>query len=409
MRKTLFHFLVPGGLLAVLAGILLLAVELPPAVRAFLPYFPAIVLAAGLFLGWRFNRSRLVFALLVLTLADRALALWPEAAAVAPAVRILLPLNLALIAGYGERGLLTPLGLARLGLIALQPAAIAVLMQQRPKLLPALLQRPLLPALPADLLPGDLSQPALAALVLAAAWLLWRFLLSPGPLAGGFLWALPVACLPLALPALDPTLWLAWAGLILVTAVLETSYGMAFRDELTGLPARRALNEALLKVGRRYTLAMVDVDHFKKVNDRFGHDIGDQVLKMVAGRLSRVSGGGQAFRYGGEEFTVLFAGKGSEDALPHLEALREAIADSGFTIRHRSRPKTTPKAPPKKVGDRRLSVTVSIGVADRQGDLGQPAEVIKAADQALYRAKQTGRNRVCCAGTKGARAVRGSR
>ena len=61
--------------------------------------------------------------------------------------------------------------------------------------------------------------------------------------------------------------------LILAAGVLETSHGMAFRDELTGLPARRALNEALLKVGRRYTVAMVDVDHFKKVNDRYGHDV----------------------------------------------------------------------------------------------------------------------------------------
>ena len=192
------------------------------------------------------------------------------------------------------------------------------------------------------------------------------------------------------------TLYFATAGLILVAAVIEDSYGMAFRDELTGLPARRALNETLQKVGRRYTVAMVDIDHFKKFNDRYGHDVGDQVLKMVASRLAKVNGRGRAFRYGGEEFTVLFPGKGVKEALPHLEELREAVAGAGFTLRHHHRPSRKPKGKPaKKKGDQKLSVTVSIGAAERQGDRNQPALVVKSADQALYRAKRGGRNRVC--------------
>jgi diguanylate cyclase (GGDEF)-like protein len=140
---------------------------------------------------------------------------------------------------------------------------------------------------------------------------------------------------------------------------------------------------------------MVDVDHFKKVNDRHGHDIGDQVLKMVASRLTQVRGGGMAFRYGGEEFAVLFSGKGVGAALPHLEQLRESIETSAFTLRHKSRPKNQPARAPKQVGRNRLAVTVSIGVAERGGDATRPGAVVKAADQALYRAKQTGRNRIC--------------
>src|SRR2546425_6328967 len=75
---------------------------------------------------------------------------------------------------------------------------------------------------------------------------------------------------------------------------------MAYQDSLTGLPARRALNEALLRLGGHYTVAMLDVDHFKRINDHHGHDVGDQVLKMIAAKLAQVTGGGKAYRYGGE-------------------------------------------------------------------------------------------------------------
>ncbi|HAG79498.1 MAG TPA: GGDEF domain-containing protein, partial [Pseudomonas sp.] len=75
--------------------------------------------------------------------------------------------------------------------------------------------------------------------------------------------------------------------LMLVTAIAHEAYLMAFRDELTGLPGRRALNERLQRLGRQYVLAMADVDHFKRFNDTYGHDVGDQVLKMVASRLRK--------------------------------------------------------------------------------------------------------------------------
>jgi len=396
--KLAFHFIVPGGLLAAAALAAFDLFPLPPAAQTFLPFYPLLVLLLGLFLGWRFNRSRLLFALLVLLLVDRSLVLCAGGTA-APlahaAVAVLLPLNLALIAHYDERGVLTPLGLLRLGTILLQPVALAFLARQGSDIPLAWFTRPLLDWPPLDRLP--LPQPVLAAALLAAFLLTLRFVRRPAPLEGGFLWALFVSLPPLVLhlPAPEQTLWLATAGLILAAAVVETSHGMAFRDELTGLPARRALNEALLKVGRRYTVAMVDVDHFKKVNDRHGHDVGDQVLKMVAARLEKVTGGGRPFRYGGEEFTLLFAGKSVTEALPHLEELRTAIASESFTLRHRRRPKSKPKSPPKKSGAQRLAVTVSIGVAERQGERSLPAQVIKAADQALYRAKKTGRNRVC--------------
>jgi len=113
-----------------------------------------------------------------------------------------------------------------------------------------------------------------------------------------------------------PALFSGAALLIMQLAVIQESHNMAFRDDLTGLPSRRALNEQLPGLGSRYAIAMVDVDHFKRFNDTYGHDVGDQVLKVVAARLMGVTGGGRPFRYGGEEFTVLFPGQECQGVRP---------------------------------------------------------------------------------------------
>lgn len=196
---------------------------------------------------------------------------------------------------------------------------------------------------------------------------------------------------------------------------------MAFRDELTDLPGRRMLEEQLLGLGPVFTVAMVDVDHFKKFNDTHGHDVGDQVLRMVGARLAEVGGGGRAYRYGGEEFSVLFPDKTIGEALPELEALRSAIENHVLVPRAEERRQSKredgdrrastrrpgsngiPKASPRStrhagnkggIEARSLSVTVSIGVAQRNRRLHTPATVLRAADEALYRAKHAGRNRI---------------
>src|SRR5437879_6962780 len=121
---------------------------------------------------------------------------------------------------------------------------------------------------------------------------------------------------------------------------------MAYQDGLTGLPGRRAFAEALLRLGGQYSVAMVDVDHFKRFNDTYGHDVGDQVLKMVAARLGGVGGGGASYRYGGEEFAVLFPGKAAAQAEPAMEEVRQRIERSTFTVRGRVRPRARPDKPP---------------------------------------------------------------
>jgi diguanylate cyclase (GGDEF)-like protein len=139
---------------------------------------------------------------------------------------------------------------------------------------------------------------------------------------------------------------------------------------------------------------MADVDHFKRFNDRYGHDAGDQVLRMVAARLGQTGSGARAFRYGGEEFALLFPGCSAEEAVPHLETLRARIAGSTFALRRPGRPARRPEAPSGGSGAARVKVTISLGVADSTSSREGPAAVLKAADRALYRAKREGRNRV---------------
>ncbi|MCK5881057.1 MAG: GGDEF domain-containing protein [Sinobacterium sp.] len=187
---------------------------------------------------------------------------------------------------------------------------------------------------------------------------------------------------------------------IIVISVIWLSHDMAYRDELTALPSRRALNQLLLSLGRKYTIAMLDIDHFKKFNDTHGHDVGDEVLRMVASKIAKVSGGGKPFRYGGEEFTVVFPGKTPDQVESHLDALRQAIEDYKMTVRTKTRKKDAKnnkqskakRGKKKTIDSGKLSVTISIGLAQREGATKTPEQVIKASDEALYRAKKAGRN-----------------
>lgn len=191
-------------------------------------------------------------------------------------------------------------------------------------------------------------------------------------------------------------LWLLAAAISLLIALSQATAALAFNDELTGLPARRALEESLAALGGNYTLAMVDIDHFKRFNDRYGHDVGDQALRMVASHIARTTAGARAYRYGGEEFALIFPRTTAPQAAEALEATRTRIAADRFVVRT---PKASRRGTTRRSGARKptgVKVTVSIGVADAAGRPRTPHQVLKAADKQLYRAKRGGRNRVSC-------------
>lgn len=190
------------------------------------------------------------------------------------------------------------------------------------------------------------------------------------------------------------------ALLMCLYVVIHESWRMAYLDELTELPTRRALREKFQKIGGVYTIGMLDIDHFKKFNDTYGHDTGDAVLRMIATKLRKVGGGGTAYRYGGEEFSIVFNSKKASDAQTHLDALREGIASTPFVISRESRRKNDARPKPHRI--KSVTVTVSIGIADSKlkakststwnSPKTSPWDVLKLADKALYRAKKKGRN-----------------
>jgi diguanylate cyclase (GGDEF)-like protein len=395
--KRIFSKFVPE--VPILIGALLLVTQ--PALRGIASglatVFPFTVVAAALLLGWRFNRSRLVFSVALLALTEYVLLQGFDTQReriLFHALTFLLPINVALVALLPERGTLTPAGLVRWVLLAVQLIIVVFLVQAFADQSLKFLTTRLLPAGLTAWTP--IRQPAIIAFLTIGVLLTMAWLREPQSPVRGYFYALLAVFAALSWPAAGPgqELWLATAGLILVVAVIEASYMMAYRDGLTELPSRRALNEALPRLSGQYTVAMVDVDHFKRFNDTYGHDAGDHVLRLVAARLAQAPGGGTAYRYGGEEFALVFPGKGQEECLPHLEELRETVETSRFTMRRRFRPRVKPKNDKGKKSRQAITITVSIGVAERNHRNASPDQVVQAADKALYRAKEGGRNRV---------------
>ena len=188
----------------------------------------------------------------------------------------------------------------------------------------------------------------------------------------------------------DTWVFFSAAGIILLLSQIHTSYRLAYIDQLTGLPGRRALELILSRLPRRYTIAMLDIDHFKKFNDTYGHDVGDQVLKLVANHIGSIRAGGKAARYGGEEFSIIFPRKSKQDCIEAVEQLRKSIEESDFLIRSQQR--KSANRGKKRPASKRVSVTISIGLCERSAKHKTTASVMKGADQALYRAKKAGRN-----------------
>jgi len=407
----------PGGLLlGIAAGLVQGSLLRGAAAAVDFCYYGSF--AVGLLLAWRFHSSRVFSCLLVLFLGHRAIEFFSlgRVPLVGPgltaleAVSFLLPLNFMLLAVARERGFTVPVAAPRLALLLVE--AVFVAMICRP-----------VPTGGSKLFHGVIfghswsawtQIPQISLLVFSAVlvFLVTRALARPKPLENGFAWALLAVFLALNTGGigLAARAYIASAAIILVASIIETSYAMAYHDELTGLPSRRAFNDATLLLEAPYTVAAVDIDHFKSVNDTYGHETGDEVLCMVAANLARVTGGGQAFRVGGEEFTILFPEKSAREVIGHLESLRKVIEENPLRLRGHADRRSAPRGSDrrtsgvhKKASRRKtkvplssgdLQVTVSIGIAEPSRTHTDVEDVLSLADQALYTAKRGGRNRV---------------
>ncbi|MDQ1557837.1 MAG: hypothetical protein QOD32_897 [Pyrinomonadaceae bacterium] len=189
-------------------------------------------------------------------------------------------------------------------------------------------------------------------------------------------------------------------------------YRLIAHDELTGLLTSKSFFSELRREaaraeseGRPFCVLMMDLDHFKRVNDTCGHLVGSQTLEEIGGLITRaLRAGDVAARFGGEEFAAFLLDADCSQALVAAERVRAAIEEHAFSAtRHGA------AASPEE--NRTLRITISIGVAAYPDDARDPIELIELADTALYHAKQSGRNRVSafCSAPGGEVAPRGLR
>ena len=387
---------VPGGILAAAALLVGSGQTLPSGYTGLRSGGPYTVLAVAAVLAWWFNRGR-SFVVAASVLAAFAAYQHFHQKAVYTALAVVVPLNALAAMIRADRGARYRAAygwLVLLGAEALVVLWIAAAGKSRfsGTAWLTLLDQWWLRSPPTPFI----GRIAFAAAFAAALWRAWPDF-KPVPVGNAAaLAALFIACEWAGASGVY-ALFMTACGLILLASLVEESHQLAFRDQLTGLPGRRALEERLRSLDGGYAIAMVDVDHFKNFNDTHGHDIGDQVLKLVARRLAQVGAGGTAYRYGGEEFSVLFPHAGIAQAEQALEGIRDSIEKYRMAVRGPDRPKKGEEGIRRRgesLPEKVLSVTVSIGVAAPSENARTPHQVIKGADSALYRAKQAGRNRV---------------
>ncbi len=357
----------------------------------------AAVCAAGAAFAWWFRQRRAALGLVLLLWLTLGLGVFGQGSPMPLPARIdwaavagsWLPWNLLLLAVLpGSTG--RSIAAGWVALLAAQYAAAAW-----PGLDPAAINHGLVAAAPALLRPWlEPLEPLLVAGAAVVFFARWQRRSDAGELA------LCLTASLLLLAVVRPE-WTAGAVFgsagLLLGGVVYASHRMAFIDPLTGLANRRALEAALVNPGRRFALAMLDIDHFKRINDRHGHDFGDQVLRMVAARIRRHRRC-RPFRYGGEEFCLLFRTADQALAKAWCEQIRTEVGGTPIVPRGPQRPVRRPLSKRKyRSAAPRLTVTVSIGLAVFGGRLDQVEAVLEAADKALYRAKRNGRDRVAVA------------
>ncbi|OHE10919.1 MAG: diguanylate cyclase [Sulfurimonas sp. RIFOXYD12_FULL_33_39] len=355
--------------------------KIPKIIFNLVPYLFYAISALILWVSWHFNRNRFIFVITPLLLmplgfeyldAKRATNLFLY-------VSMLFPLHFLIFLSLKERGLFSIWGIIKIIFFVLEIVVVLYFVFYPNDELIALLKMKIFassfyPLEDISVVIGIFVLIAMTFLVVFNRYMLYNssFLVITLTFYAGLYFIKTPYANKLSLLAI---------GVIIFILLIRESYRLAFYDELTSLPGRRALVEDMAKLGMKYSLAMIDIDHFKKFNDTYGHDTGDEVLKMVASKLANVSGGGKAYRYGGEEFVLLFPSRDADESYKHTDILRETIAKSPFSVRNKSSQKT-------------IYINISSGVVQRSSQDKDPFAVMKRADNALYKAKKAGRNQV---------------
>lgn len=345
------------------------------------PYLFYAISAMILWVSWHFNRNRFIFVIIPLILMHIGFEYFSAAKATNLFLysSLLYPIHLLVFLALRERGLFSIWGILKIAFFIFEIAVVLYFIYFPNVELDTFLKMKLFaisfyPLKDLSVAIGTFVVFVMGALVLFNSYLMYNssFLVITLIFYTGLYFIKMPYANELSLLAIAITVF---------TLLIRESYRLAFYDELTSLPGRRALVEDMAKLGMRYSLAMIDIDHFKKFNDTYGHDTGDEVLKMVASKIKDVSGGGKAYRYGGEEFVLLFPSKDVDESYRHTDSLRDIIAKSPFSVRN-------------KQSVKKIYINISSGVVQNSSKDKDPFAVMKRADNALYKAKKAGRNQV---------------
>lgn len=365
--------------LSVSAGLIfsLYVEEIPDIWQELLGWLPVILAIVAVMMAWHFNKGRILLVVSLFILPVTELSTLGSTLNIS-SFFVVIVFNAALFSHLAERGFFNRFAVNRIALLAMQLlwcyalyAGWVHITDMNGHLAPTGTF-----SLPVILMSSVLF---LSALVVLAKW--WK--------EADFFSSCIIASLivmgilnTISLNAIQQNSLLSSVFFLWCLYLLIDSHKMAYIDDLTQLPARRALNERLVSLSKHYAIAMLDVDHFKKFNDTYGHDMGDIVLKRVAKNVGKVTNGGKGFRYGGEEFAIVFANKTKQDIHEALEQVRKSIEAEVISVTQ-----------PNKTKSVNVSVTISIGAAFSKANR-KAEDVIKIADDHLYKAKKAGRNRV---------------
>lgn len=403
IAKTLFSFFIPGGLLFLITVIILNLRIIDKVLPNSALIYPIIVIGAAVVLGLFFKRIWLMLVILILVIADRALLYFAANAAVTMeggrliyhAISFLLPFNLCVFAFMKRRGDMKWQSIWFLGAILLQGCGVAFIYQYKSLGFGAFLEYSSIKWALLERIP--LSQLALFAFGIAFIYYLFLYIRTRGVIERSFCWALISIFYALALSRIGPvsSIYFSTAGLIFVISVIENIYVEGFQDEVTDLPTGKSMHRILSRLDRGYTVALIEVDNFKRLKDNHGRRLSKQVLRSVGSKLASVTRGGKSFRYRGEVFAIVFPGMFLQDMLPHIEELRQTIKKLGPIPQSQKRPGKKPKRLKRiEILANRIPVTVSIGVAERSDADMSPQQAILKAEEALGTAKREGHDQM---------------
>lgn len=361
--------------------------KIPDSAIFIIKWLPWVLFFMNLMLSFIFNKSKLFFMTLLLMMSYLFLSLPNNTDLfqrhILMAVGLATPLNIFIFSSVQERGITSRNGKTKLSFIGLECLMLFYFLAFKETLFITLDHIKVMP----DLLMPFVVVNDVVTLVfwITLFYFLTTDLIKPYLIKNVSLFM--IMFLYMAFMRFDHPLWIElcfiFSNLTVLVALMRKSYKMAYHDDLTGIPGRRALNEDLDKLSGMYAIAMIDIDHFKQFNDKYGHDVGDEALRYVARTIDRTVEKGKFYRFGGEEFTLIYPKLAKEEVMVNLENVRRTIESNGF-ISHSARH--------KKKRKNKIKLTISIGVSDHRDPELRPYEVLKKADRGLYTAKKEGRN-----------------